>query len=161
MPMKISHPFWQVIGIGALAGMRTSAAPVIASHILSRHHSIRFARSPLNFMQSKKVAGVLKFAALGELVVDKLPTTPNRIKPEGIAFRCLSGALAGAGIYKATGANTAAGALMGAAAAFASTYVSYLLRKNLVKNSGIIDPVIGAFEDALVIGTGIALVKIA
>jgi uncharacterized membrane protein len=158
MKLKISRPFWQVLGIGALAGMRTSSAPVIASHILSARHHSRLAHSPLNFMQSRKVAGALKVLSLTELVMDKLPSTPNRIRPAGVVFRCLSGALAGASIYKASGNNVATGAALGIASAFAATYLSFALRRGTVKHTHIIDPIIGAIEDALVIGAGVGIV---
>lgn len=158
---EIKHPFWQVLGIGALAGMRTSSAPAITSQILSRHHSKRLERSPLNFMQLKTVTNILTILTVGEVIVDKLPTTPNRTKPAGIIFRGLSGALAGASIYKASGNNVLAGTLTGAASAVASAYISFLLRKSVVKNTSVADPIIGAVEDALVIAAGVGLVRVA
>jgi uncharacterized membrane protein len=158
--LTITHPFWQVVGIGALAGLRSAAAPAIASHILSEHHSQRLENTPLNFMQSDTTTTVLKILAAGELIMDKMPFTPNRIKPAGVAFRCLSGALAGASISKATGGKIGAGILFGATAALASTYLGFLLRKATVKATGIIDPVIGALEDALVLGAGARLIRI-
>ena len=158
---EISHPFWQVLGIGTLAGMRTSSAPAITSQILSHHHSKRIEHSPLNFMQSKTVANTLTFLTIGEVIMDKLPSTPNRIKPAGFAFRCLSGALAGASIYKATGGNVFTGALLGSASAAASTYLSFLLRKTTVEKTKLFDPIIGAIEDALVIGAGVGPIQIA
>jgi uncharacterized membrane protein len=160
MKLKISHPFWQVLGIGTLAGMRSSSAPVITSHILSQHHSKRLGKSPLNFMQSDKVSTGLKIMAISELVMDKLPSTPNRIMPMVIAARCLSGALAGASIYKASGGNTVTGALLGATAAFVSTFGSFYLRKGVVKKTKLFDPVVGAIEDALVIGVGVGLTRL-
>jgi uncharacterized membrane protein len=159
--LKISHPFWQVIGLGVLAGMRSASAPAITSHILTQHHSKRLEHSPLNFMQTDMVANTLKFMALGELVVDKLPSAPNRIKPVGIIFRSLSGALAGASISKATGGKVAVGALLGASTAIASSYISFFLRKSVVKHIKVIDPIIGAIEDALVAGAGVGLVQLA
>ncbi|MGF7042879.1 DUF4126 family protein [Mucilaginibacter lappiensis] len=161
MHLKISKPFWQVISLGTLAGMRSTSAPVITSHILSHHHSKNLEHSPLRFMQSANVAKVLKLVALSELVADKLPSTPNRIKPAVLAARVLSGALAGASIYKAIGGKAITGALIGGGAAFASTFGSYFLRKSAVKSSHIIDPVIGAIEDALVIGSGMGLSRLA
>ncbi|MFI5157604.1 MAG: DUF4126 family protein [Sphingobacteriales bacterium] len=158
---KISHPFWQALGIGTLAGMRTSSAPAITSQILSHHQSKALKKSPLNFMQSKTVANTLAFLTVGEVIIDKLPSTPNRIKPAGFTFRCLSGALAGASIYKATGGNVLTGALLGSASAAASTYLSFILRKNAVKKTKIFDPIIGAIEDALVMGAGVGLIQIA
>jgi uncharacterized membrane protein len=160
MKLKISKPVWQVLGIGVLAGMRSASAPAITSHILSHHHSKRLEKSPLNFMQTDAVANVLKVVALSEFVVDKLPSTPNRIKPAILTVRCLAGALAGAGILRASGGNAIAGAILGGTTAFASTFGSFFLRKGTVKRSHIIDPVIGAIEDALVIGAGVGLARI-
>lgn len=157
MELKISHPFWQVVGLGALAGMRSTSAPLIASHILSHHQLKKPDHSSLRLMQSKNVALVLKILAVGEIIGDKLPSAPNRIKPTSLGFRMLSGALAGACVYKATGDKAAIGALIGGAVAFASTFGSYFLRKGTVKTSHVIDPIVGAIEDALVIGSGIEL----
>jgi len=98
---------------------------------------------------------------LSEVIMDKMPSTPNRIRPEGFVFRCLSGALAGASIYKATGNNVLVGTLLGAASAAASTYVSYLTRKTVVEKTKLFDPIIGAIEDALVLGAGVGLIQIA
>lgn len=159
MQLKISNPFWQVLGLGVLAGMRSTAAPAIASHILSHHHSKQLEHSPLSFMQSKNLAIALKVMAVGELVIDKLPSTPNRTKPVVIAARCFSGALAGACIYKAANGNLVIGALLGGTVAFASTFGSFFLRKSVVNKSHLMDPLIGAIEDALVIGAGVGLAE--
>ena len=158
--LTITHPFWRVLGIGALAGLRSASAPAIASHILSHHHSRRLKNTRLGFMQSDTAAVTLKLLAAGEMVIDKMPFTPDRIKPASVTFRCLSGALAGSSISKATGGKIGAGALFGAAAALASTYISFLLRKTTVKATGVLDPVIGALEDALVLGAGAKLIRI-
>ncbi|WPU91921.1 DUF4126 family protein [Mucilaginibacter sabulilitoris] len=161
MLVKISKPFWQVLSLGTLAGMRSTSAPVITSHILSHHQSKNLEHSPLKFMQSKTVAATLKVLALGEIVGDKLPSAPNRTKPAAIGARVLSGALAGAVIYKATGNNLIVGALLGGTAAFASTFGTFHLRKSVVKSSHIVDPIIGAIEDALVIGGSVGLARLA
>lgn len=159
--LKTSKSFWQVLSLGTLAGMRTTSAPAIISHILSHHQSKSLSHSPLKFMQSKTVAAALKVLALGEIAGDKLPSAPNRIKPVATGARVLSGVLAGAVIYKTAGGNIVLGALLGGTAAFASTFGTFYLRKSLVKNSHIIDPVIGAIEDALVIGSGVGLSRLA
>ncbi|WP_461452541.1 DUF4126 family protein [Mucilaginibacter sp.] len=158
---KISHPFWQVLGIGALAGMRTSSAPAITSQILSHHQSKNLEHTALSFMQSKAVANTLTLLTVSEVIMDKLPSTPNRIKPVGFAFRCLSGALAGASIYKSTGNNVLVGTLLGAASAAAATYLSFIARKTVVERTKIFDPIIGGIEDALVVGAGVELFELA
>ena len=158
MKVKTLNPVWQVLGLGVLAGMRAASAPAITSHILSNHQSGKLSRSPLSFMQSGTTAVITKGFAAIELIGDKLPGTPNRIKSSALIARCLSGALAGASIYKANDYNTFTGALFGSAAAFASTFGSFYLRKSTVRRTKIFDPIIGAIEDALVIGAGIALI---
>lgn len=157
MKLKISQPLWQAVGLGVLAGMRTASAPAITSHILRHHHSANLEKSSLGFMQSKNVATVLKVLAVGELFVDKLPSTPKRIKPAAVIFRCLAGALAGASIYKASGNNILQGAVLGSVAALGSTFGSYFLRKDAVNKFHTFDPLIGAIEDALVVGAGVGL----
>jgi uncharacterized membrane protein len=161
MALKLTDPFWQTIGLGTLAGMRAMSAPAITSHILSHHHSRNLEGTPLNLMQSEKVALVLKVLAVSEFLGDKLPSAPNRINPTALTGRFLSGALAGASIYKASGNNAMAGALIGGATAAASTFVSFFIRKNTVKRTTIIDPVIGMIEDALVAASGATLVTAA
>ncbi|WEA02289.1 DUF4126 family protein [Mucilaginibacter sp. SJ] len=160
MKLKTSKPLWPVIGLGTLAGMRTLSAPVVITHILSHRPSKQLEKSPLRFMQSTTAATVLKILSVTELIADKLPSTPNRIEPAGVAARCLSGALVGASIYKAVGGKTLTGAVIGGIAAIAATYGSYFLRKHTVKANHIADPVIGAIEDALVIGSGFGLSKL-
>jgi uncharacterized membrane protein len=157
MKLKISKPIWQAVGLGVLAGMRTTSAPAIASHILSHHHSRLLSKSPLKFMQNDKVAIALKVLAVGELVGDKMPNAPNRIKPAGLIFRCIAGSLAGASIFEASGNNAFAGAVVGSVTAFGATFGSFFLRKNIVLKLSLFDPVIGAIEDALVVGAGIGL----
>lgn len=158
--IKLNLPglFWQVAGLGILAGMRTFSAPVVASHILSRHKSKNLSGSPLKFMQSDTTALVFKVLAAGELVGDKLPITPNRTATPGVIGRCVSGALAGASIFKASGSNALAGAIIGSVSALGSTFGCYYLRKFVVAKTDIADPVIGGIEDALVAGTGACLI---
>ncbi|WP_214070769.1 DUF4126 family protein [Mucilaginibacter sp. dw_454] len=160
MNLKIEKPLWQVLGIGLLAGMRSASAPAITSYILSHHKSKVFGKSRLGFLQSNTVANGLKYMALAEFIGDKLPTAPDRIKPVVLSARCISGALAGAGILKAAGGNAWVGALIGGTAAVASTFGSFFLRKATVKTSGIIDPIIGALEDALVVGAGVGIARL-
>ncbi|MCJ8211538.1 DUF4126 family protein [Mucilaginibacter sp. RS28] len=152
MALETGKHFWQTLGLGALAGMRSMSAPAVTSHILSHHHANKLEGTPLNFIQSDKVATALKVLAMGELVGDKMPKAPDRIQPIALGARILSGALAGASIYKAAGSNAVAGAVIGGAAAVASTFAFFYLRKTTVHHTKLIDPIAGAIEDALVLG---------
>lgn len=161
MKLKISNPFWQAVSIGTLAGFRSMSAPAITSHILSHHQSAGLNRSALSFMQSDKTAIAFKLMALAEFAGDKLPSAPNRIAFPVITTRFLSGALAGASIYKAKGHKAYVGAILGGSAAILSTFGSFYLRKATVKGTKILDPIIGSIEDALVVGASAGLAKAA
>lgn len=161
MKIVITKPHWQVITLGILAGMRSMAAPAISSKILSRHKTKALKHSPLKFMQSAATANVLSGLALGEFVGDKMPSAGDRISAPGLISRCISGGIAGAGIYKASGGNLYFGALLGSATALAATYGSFFLRKSIVKHAHLIDPIVGSIEDAIVLGTGLGLAETA
>lgn len=158
MKFRRLNPAWQAITLGALSGMRSAAGPAIASHILSNRVSYRFSKTPLAFMQTKNVANALKVFAATELVADKMPFAPNRTDAPGLVVRVLAGSLAGASIYRANNGNRYIGAVLGGAAAFASTFGSFYLRKAIGKKTKIADPLIGALEDVLVAGAALSLV---
>lgn len=155
----IKSPEATAATLGVLAGMRTFAAPVVASQILSAHRSKALNRTALMFMQRGTSANIFKLLSVGELVGDKLPKAPDRIKPPGVIGRAIAGALAGASVYKAAGRDGARGAIIGASAAVISTFGFYFLRKAAVRSTGLPDIYAGAIEDALVIGTGLVLIK--
>ncbi|MDB5157514.1 MAG: putative rane protein [Mucilaginibacter sp.] len=70
MELKVEKPFFQALGIGILAGMRSASAPAITGYILSHHQSKTFAKSRLGFLQSNAVANGLKYIALAEFIGD-------------------------------------------------------------------------------------------
>ncbi|MFI5163103.1 MAG: hypothetical protein ACHQHN_17615 [Sphingobacteriales bacterium] len=157
--MNTIKPIWQALMIGAIAGMRAAYAPALISHILNTKKSKRLTYSPIRFVESDAFANTTKVFALGELIGDKLPATPARIEPTGVVARCVSGSFSGVAFAKAKGDNVAVAALLSTTAALASTFLCYYLRKKLVKEIGVADPWIGALEDSIVIGSGIALIQ--
>jgi uncharacterized membrane protein len=159
MTNDLSKTFWQVLGLGIIAGMRSMTAPAVASHYLAKDPSASLEDSPLKFLQSTQVADVLKLVAATEMAGDKIPGVPDRIATGALFGRGLSGALVGAALYKANKGNVAAGALLGSAAAVAGTFGSFYLRKELKHLSGIADPILGVLEDALVVKGGTELLS--
>ena len=142
-----------------MAGMRAMSAPALLSDELSRMPSNSLAHSPLHFLQSDAVATGLKVVAATELLGDKIPNVPDRIKPASLTVRALSGAVVGATVFTANKASTAKGALLGAAAAVAGTYASFYLRKAIKKYTNLPDSVSGAIEDAIMFSSGLAITK--
>jgi uncharacterized membrane protein len=152
---------WQVLGLGMIAGMRSMAAPAIASQLLASHPSSRLAHSPLQFLQSPKVATITKLLTATEMAGDKIPGIPDRITAPALVGRVVSGALVGTAFCKAKGSNMLAGAVLGSLAAVAGSYGGFYLRQWLGKRSGIADPILGVLEDALVLASGIGLLETA
>jgi uncharacterized membrane protein len=100
---------------------------------------------------------VTALLALGELIVDKIPWAPGRTSSIALAGRAISGALAGGTIARSRGRAWQIPALVGAAAAIGAAYGAYELRKRAVKATGLPDSVFALVEDAIVVGSGLAL----
>ncbi|MVN76089.1 hypothetical protein GO988_07110 [Hymenobacter sp. HMF4947] len=159
-PKPRGAKFWPALGFAALSGSRATSAPAFLSQYLSSQAlAPGLAQSPLRFLAKPGVATALKFLVAGELVGDKLPNTPNRIVPQQLSARAASGALVGATVYKTKGGSALSGALVGALGAVAATYITYYLRKTLSEKTNTNTSLIGAGEDALVLGLGAALAK--
>ncbi|WP_018615457.1 DUF4126 family protein [Segetibacter koreensis] len=147
----------QIISLGIISGMRSTFALAIAAHYLSKQHNSALSNSRLRFIQSPVTAIVTKLLGVAEIAGDKLPNTPNRIVAPQVIARAASGALAGAIISVANKDSVAKGILIGRATAIAATYGTFYLRKYLDKSTFIKEPVTGAIEDAIVIGSGILI----
>ena len=106
----MNYVFVLALGIGIVAGLRSLTAPAVVAwgaHLgwLNLHGS------PLAFMGSTTAVAVFSLLAIGELVVDKLPTTPKRTAPVGLIARIITGGLCGACLCAAVGKSLLAGAL--------------------------------------------------
>ena len=152
--LKTSSLLWRTVGLAAIAGARTMAAPALVSHSLKKRPSRRLGRTRLATMQSPRTAKVLTVLAAGEMIGDKLPGTPNRTSPGALVGRGLSGALVGATLFARQQDNPWRGATVGVLSAMVGAYATYHLRKQLSENTLLPDPVWGGIEDLLVIKTG-------
>ncbi len=155
--LPMANIYLKVIGLGFIAGARSMMAPALTSSYFLTHPSLFLEASPLKGIASPKAANVLRLMALGELVGDKLPMTPNRTALLPLGGRAASGGLCGAAIFAAEDQPAAIGAAVGAAAAIASTFLTYTLRRSLVKATKLPDPVVAVTEDALMLGLGRAV----
>lgn len=149
----------KIIGLGFIAGMRTTFAPAIASHFFSKKPNAALAKSKLGFIQSPAAAVVTKIMSAGEIAGDKLPNTPNRIVAPQVAARVASGAFAGAVISTANEDDIAKGIFIGAATALAATFATYYIRKYVSESTFIKEPVTGVFEDVFAIESGVLLMS--
>ncbi len=151
---KTSSLLGRTVGLAALAGARTMAAPALVSRHLRHRPSRRLGRTRLATWQSSRTANVLTVLAAGEMIGEKLPTTSARISPPALFGRGISGALVGATLFAWQGDNPWRGATVGTLSALAGAYVTYHLRKQLAESTLIPDPVWGGLEDILVVKVG-------
>ncbi|MVN22065.1 DUF4126 family protein [Mucilaginibacter arboris] len=153
MEPKPLNRFWPTTGLAIVSGMRSLASISALSGYLSKAPSPLLTGFPFGFLQKRYVAIGLKALTLAEMAGDKLPDAPDRIVKAGLIGRGLSGALAGAALYKSRNGSALAGAILGGTVAVAATYGAYYLRKKLVKSSNVNDPTIGGLEDIVALQT--------
>ena len=144
--------------VGVIAGLRTMTAPAVVAWAANRHW-LNLLSSPLAFMGSTAAVAVFTVLALGELVVDKLPSTPNRTRLLGLIGRSVSGGLSGAAVAVSGAQSIAPGAVLGVAGALAGAFAGYEVRKRLVRTLKVPDFVIALLEDAVAIGGGLLIVS--
>ena len=89
-------------------------------------------------------------ADAGELVADKLPTTPSRLEPPGLAGRVVSASLAAAVLARSGHRRPIPAMAVASAAALAAAKVCHDARAALARH--LPDPVVAVAEDALAIG---------
>src|SRR5689334_6875345 len=77
---------------------------------------------------------VVPVLALGELVVDKLPNTPNRNEGLSLLGRVVAGAVIGAIVARRKKADPVALVVIGAFTSFASAHATYRFRRALTEH---------------------------
>jgi uncharacterized membrane protein len=113
------------------------------------------------FLASPLVVAVLTTAAIAELIVDKLPITPSRLKAPLLLGRLCAGAFAGSVLAGAMQVSGREGALLGASGALIGALVGYWVRTRLVMKTGWPDYVVALMEDAATVVGSIAVVAFA
>jgi len=93
-------------------------------------------------------------AAAGELVVDKLPTTPSRLEPAGIAGRLALGGVAAGLLARTRRAPWLSAAAIGSASAIVAAKLGHDVRARLAEHAP--DPAVAVVEDALAFGLAAA-----
>ena len=152
-----SNTFAQVAALGAVAGLRAMMPPALFAYAAT-HGSKR--RLGDNFLASPAVSVVTALLSGGELVGDKLPTTPDRTETVGLAARIVSGGAIGGLLCAADKKSVAAGVALGAATAVAAAYIGQETRRAVSREIGIPSALLGAVEDFIAFGVGAAALQI-
>lgn len=148
--MKRDKRFAAAATLGAVAGMRTFMAPAAASmRLQGRFWSWRRNRAE-TFLRKPIVSRALMAAAAGELVAEKLPFVPDRIRPVPLAARAICGAAVGWAIARDRD-SALRYAATAAAAAVAIAFAAGGVRRLIATRSRIPDSLVGLAEDAIAI----------
>lgn len=137
------------LSIGAVAGLRTMMAPAAVCWAAWLGW-IDLEGSWLAFLGYRYSPWILTVLALGELVADKLPSTPSRKVSLQFGARIVSGALCGAALGMGLGAGAVGGAFVGAVGAVAGTLAGAAARARLAATFGRDRPA-ALIEDAVAI----------
>lgn len=140
--------------IGCIAGLRTFTAPALVSWT-TRLGWLDLRATPLAFLGYAWTPWILTLLAIGELVVDQLPSTPSRTAPFGFTARVVSGAISGAAVGTA-GGTMIGGMIVGIAGAVIGTIGGHAFRARLAALFRRDRP--AAFiEDAIALGGALAI----
>lgn len=150
--MDDSDLAWRAAGLGAIAGMRSMAAPAALSRAVERGDVDGLEGTLFAALGLSGVSKVLTTFEIGEMFVDKLPViVPSRTSLPPLLGRAASGAFVGAVLFASEKRPVVAGGILGAASALAAAYVSERLRLQIAGRLGVPDPVVALSEDALVL----------
>jgi uncharacterized membrane protein len=143
--------------LGIVAGLRTMTAPAVASW--SAHLGLLSVSGTwLSFMGHAITPWVFTVLALGELVVDQLPSTPSRKVPYQFGGRIVSGALCGATVGIGSG-QLVVGIILGVVGAVIGTFGGAAARGKMAASFGSDRPA-ALIEDAVAIGGAILAVAV-
>lgn len=154
----MDYVFILAIGIGIVAGLRSLTAPAVvswAAHLggLNLHGSL------LAFMGSTIAVAIFSLLGIGELIADKLPTTPKRTAPAPLLARVITGGLCGACLCAAIGESLFVCAFLGGTGGLVGAFLGYEIRGRLVNNLHIKDFFVAICEDLVALALAFFIVS--
>ena len=141
----------KTLGLGAITGMRSMAAPAALSSAVERGDVGGLGDTPFAALGFPGVSRALRLLEIGEMIVDKLPVAPSRTSPPPLLGRAAFGAFVGAALFVSEGRRAAVGGVLGAVSALAGAYAGEHLRLLGAERLGIPDPVVALLEDGVVL----------
>ena len=143
--------------IGLFAGLRALTPPAAVAWAVHLGW-LKLAR-PLSLVGSLPAVIILTLLAITELVVDKLPSTPNRTAPLGLIARIVTGGFTGACVSLGGGQSSFVGAGLGVLGGIVGCFAGYQARVRLVKFLRQPDFNIALLEDLIAIGGSLFIVS--
>jgi len=146
------------IGIGVVAGLRPMIALAAMAWAVKRGR-IRIEPSPFVWVLSAAVSKRIAQLAISELIIDKLPFTPSRLRPKPLTLRIVTGTICGAAVNGTAKRSIADGAILGGVGGLAGALMGYQIRKRLSRD--LPDFAVALLEDAVAVGGGALVVTLA
>ncbi len=150
--MKNKKIIAKAIGMGAAAGLRGVVAPTIAGYFLNygADSLLNSKSGPKKSLANTVITKVLSRSGDKNA---KLPLNPNsRLISRNSLGKIASGAMAGAGLYRANKGGAFKGLVLGGASALAVTVAGHYLQKYLHKKSTPGDKMLKALGLAVTVG---------
>lgn len=143
--------------IGVFAGLRSLTAPAAVAWGVYLGW-LRLAR-PLSLVGSLPAVIILSVLAIGEIIFDKLPNTPNRTAPPGLIGRIVTGGFTGACVSLGGGRSALVGAALGLLGGIVGCFGGYQARARLVRSLRLPDFYVALIEDLIAIGGSLFIVS--
>jgi uncharacterized membrane protein len=140
--------------LGAMTGLRTMT-PIALLCLFAYDGHLDLDRTWAVWAAMKVSAIVFCILAVGELIGDKLPMTPDRTKPFPLAARVVFGGLVGAIAATSLHGYEIEGILLASVSAFAGAFLGFHIRHMLVVTRGMPAIAVALAEDALAIGVSL------
>ena len=157
--MADTATIWRTLGLGAIAGVRSMAAPAILSRSVVEERIGSLEGTPFAALASPRVSTALQLLEIGEMVGDKTPIIPSRTSLLPLLGRAAIGAFAGATLFASRKRPVAAGVALGAVSATAAAYAAERLRMQIIQSLGVPNVVAGLLEDGVVLFGGPRLLR--
>ena len=143
--------------IGLFAGLRSLTPPAAVAWAVYLGWLTLTRR--LSLIGSLPALIILSLLAIIEVMVDKLPNTPNRTAPVGLIARIVTGGFTGACVSLGGGRSAYVGAALGVIGGIVGCFGGYQARTRLVKSLRQPDFNIALLEDLIAIGGSLFIVS--
>jgi len=143
--------------IGLFAGLRSLTPPAAVAWAVYLGWLTLTRR--LSLIGSLPALIILSLLAIIEVMVDKLPNTPNRTAPVGLIARIVTGGLTGACVSVGGGRSAYVGAALGVIGGIVGCFGGYQARTRLVNSLRQPDFNIALLEDLIAIGGSLFIVS--
>jgi len=155
MAVNVAQAVLLPLAIGVIAGLRSLTAPAAVSWA-ARWQWLNLSHTSLSFLGHALTPWIFTVLALGELVTDKLPSTPSRTIPLSFGARIVTGGLSGGAIGASVNA-LGLGLGFGVIGAILGTLGGRAFRARMAAAFRS-DPPAALLEDAITIGGAILIV---